>query len=214
MDNVQLLNPSYTFVELGAGRAMLSLALSQVLPNVDLVLIDRSGTRRKADVKLANARRATIDIRDLDLNNCVNNQPTVVFSKHLCGVATDLSIRAALRTKCEGIAIASCCHQRCTWEDYINPLFFTHTMTCTPFEFQLIVAMSTWFTCHLKENSLIQKEIGLNQQQRAELGKKWKQLLDIGRLEYIQQHSTLKTKYIQYCNLDDTLENHLLLAYT
>lgn len=57
----------------------------------------------------------------------------VWFSKHLCGNATDLTLRCAknyiLNSKnensinknpIESIVIATCCHNRCTWTDFVG----------------------------------------------------------------------------------------------
>lgn len=116
MDRVKLLDESAVFVELGAGRGMLSLALAQSFKDSVYVLIDRAHTRGKADRFIESvdavsageeidqgARRvvrAKIDIRHLNFAGMeqVVEKPVVCMSKHLCGVATDLSLRAITQT--------------------------------------------------------------------------------------------------------------------
>ncbi|RHY77265.1 hypothetical protein DYB30_000680 [Aphanomyces astaci] len=103
MESKKLLRPDCVYVELGAGRAMLSLALTQMYPSSPFVLIDRAGSRGKADQYIAldnKCTRAKIDIRHLNLAKMdqVAHQPLVCLSKHLCGVATDLSLRALANT--------------------------------------------------------------------------------------------------------------------
>jgi tRNA:m4X modification enzyme len=63
-----------------------------------------------------------------NIMNSPSSSCVVAMSKHLCGVATDLSLRALTTTlpmtKLKGIAIALCCHHACHWPDYVNPAFF------------------------------------------------------------------------------------------
>ncbi|ETW07824.1 hypothetical protein, variant [Aphanomyces invadans] len=153
MEAKHLLRPSHVYCELGAGRAMLSLALTQIYPSSPFVLIDRAGSRGKADQHIATENkctRAKIDIRHLNLAKMeqVANQPLVCLSKHLCGVATDLSLRALANTlppsegsagsvpppitsHFVGLAIALCCHHACRWEDYVHPQYFLDMVRST-----------------------------------------------------------------------------------
>ena len=106
-----LLQPQTTYIEFGAGRAKLSLALCTEIPGTHVLLIERAGgISMKADSKLREAKgiceRLRIDIADLDLtgvaslkchvNSSANSNPSfrqvVGISKHLCGPATDLAI--------------------------------------------------------------------------------------------------------------------------
>ena len=229
MAALDLLESDQVYMEFGAGRAMLSYALSHVVPNTSFVLLDRSGSRRKADSFIhGDATRALIDLRDFHMGKMkeIEKKSIVVFSKHLCGVATDLSLRALAQTLppvdhdtispfCRGIAIALCCHHRMRWEDYINPSFFCEILKFTAFEFQLIVGMSTWATCNLtqgREGDAVVHQIGLSKEQRVILGRKCKQLLDAGRVAYLKQKG-FQCKTVEYCSLEDSLENNLLLAW-
>lgn len=169
MDRVGLLQPNATFIELGAGRGMLSLALVQHLKDSAFVLIDRAHTRGKADHFIgkdaATIMRAKIDIRHLNFAGMreLENRPLVCMSKHLCGVATDLSLRAIASTlptqpECglvtsdllsshfEGLAVALCCHHVCSWKDYVNPEFFL-AQGFQASEFALVASMTSWGTC-------------------------------------------------------------------
>ncbi|GMF12008.1 unnamed protein product [Phytophthora lilii] len=184
MEQAKLLqDPNAAFVELGAGRGMLSLALAQMYPDSLYVLIDRAHTRGKADRFIGGdgkgeeaARnntttlRAKIDIRHLNFSGMqeILNKPVICMSKHLCGVATDLSLRAIAQTlpepksdneaspseklsapvssRFKGLAIALCCHHVCAWEDYVNPEFFLD-LKFKPGEFELLTSMTSWTTC-------------------------------------------------------------------
>lgn len=111
MSRADLLKESdAAFIELGAGRGMLSLALAQLFPTGLFVLVDRAHTRGKADHSIGNEAerveakkrvvRAKIDIRHLNFAGMdeISGKPVVCMSKHLCGVATDLSLRAIAQT--------------------------------------------------------------------------------------------------------------------
>lgn len=58
--------------------------------------------------------------------------PSVMVSKHLCGGATDLAL-SALASVCSkdspvnvwGVAIATCCHHKCSWDVYTGKEWFT-----------------------------------------------------------------------------------------
>ena len=109
---------------------------------------------RRADV--TSFQRVKIDIRHLYLPRVrlVAATPTataVYASKHLCGVATDLALRCAASASegeggeggkggegesgeggvgCDGVAIALCCHHKCTWADYVGRAWMEKEMVC------------------------------------------------------------------------------------
>ncbi|ETM38641.1 hypothetical protein L914_15089 [Phytophthora nicotianae] len=248
MEKVQLLeDPNAAFVELGAGRGMLSLALAQMYPDSLYVLIDRAHTRGKADrfiggdgkvdeaaKESSSTLRAKIDIRHLNFAGMqeILNKPVVCMSKHLCGVATDLSLRAIAQTLPEfksdkvtplegatsisssfqGLAIALCCHHVCAWEDYANPEFFL-SQGFKPEEFELLTSMTSWTTCGMGlEGDAVQHILGISKDDRAVLGRKCKRIIDAGRAAYLAQLQ-LKTRLVHYCDTKDSLENCLLVAW-
>ena len=79
-----------------------------------------------------------IDITHLDLGAVpeLAGKSVVCISKHLCGMATDVTL-VCLRRLCElrsshpdrpslaGLGIATCCHHRCTWRDYVGKKWWT-----------------------------------------------------------------------------------------
>ncbi|CAM9358362.1 unnamed protein product, partial [Discosporangium mesarthrocarpum] len=105
---------------MGAGRGGLGFAIATAFQGVDLTVVERSAVRRKAENRLRGPRnastpkgsgipggdaapriyRARIDIRDLNMAKLPRlhsaGKPAVVVAKHLCGVATDLALRALL----------------------------------------------------------------------------------------------------------------------
>ncbi|OQR96828.1 tRNA guanosine-2'-O-methyltransferase [Thraustotheca clavata] len=228
MEEKKLLHPSYTYMELGAGRAMLSLALTQLYPASPFILIDRAGTRGKADQYIATeskCTRAKIDIRHLNLSGMQEavNTPLVCLSKHLCGVATDLSLRALATTlppnedkkmspHLKGFAIALCCHHACNWDDYINPDYFLK-MGFTAVEFKLLISLSGWATCGMAtEGDAVETVLGWGREKRTTLGRICKRLIDMGRVHYLRDRG-MHAELVHYCEQSESLENCLLLAW-
>lgn len=105
--------------------------------------------RRQADKFLRKARtefsRVYIDITHLDLGAvpALAGKSVVCISKHLCGMATDVTL-GCLRRLCEsrsshpdrpslaGLGIATCCHHRCTWRDYVGKRWWTSVLVRAP----------------------------------------------------------------------------------
>ncbi|KAJ7390527.1 hypothetical protein OS493_024562 [Desmophyllum pertusum] len=112
MDRLHLLEPSTIFMEFGAGRGKLShwlqMALGNCAKDVDYLLIDRANNRYKYDRYHRGEdqgpcfQRLNLDIEHLDLSKvpCIQNckRKIVAVSKHLCGAATDLTLRCLMET--------------------------------------------------------------------------------------------------------------------
>lgn len=198
------------------------------------VLIDRSNFRRKTDHKLKeenkkrtlneeeeddqdnnNVIRIKIDISHLDFGKVesVKNQKCVCISKHLCGVATDLTLRC-INQKMEnnssfpGIFIALCCHHLCTWGSYINQKYFKE-MGFDKEEFEFLSKMSSWGTCGFKTDD---DTFHLNKNEKESLGRKCKRLIDMGRVLYLKENGYSKVYLIHYIPVEFSLENCLLIG--
>ena len=145
--------------------------------SVDFVLIDRASCRRKVDGsnKVANLKgiqyhRLLMDIEHLDLSKveCLSNAKLdriVAISKHLCGAATDLSLRCLVNTlsknmkvteevdkqppTLKGILVALCCHHRCNWAQLVGRGFF-EKLGFSPTDFHLLCHMSSWAVCGVR----------------------------------------------------------------
>lgn len=149
------------YIEWGAGNALLSHFIQQQLGSSHLV-IDRKTPKGKSDRKRDKSlvwKRITIDIKDLVLDLVPElseaTAPTAThsmcsFSKHLCGAATDLTIRCLknhlLQNRHDSILIALCCHHRCAWQSYIGREFFEDTLGLTRHDFEIMTRMSSWAT--------------------------------------------------------------------
>ncbi|XP_075148649.1 tRNA:m(4)X modification enzyme TRM13 homolog [Haematobia irritans] len=240
LEQEKTLQDSTSFVEFGAGKGQLAFYLSKLLENMkgsQVVLVDRMSLRHKKDNKIEDrslVQRIRADIIDL----CLDKLPAleacqncVAVSKHLCGGATDLSLRCitqASQRLTDVIMIAVCCHHRCDWPTLVGKEFFRRH-NVTPREFVIITKMVSWAICGtgmsrerrkaLEEQNLSQaadtKDLQPNQRlslaEREEIGFMCKRIIDYGRVEYLRQHSYAANLYY-YVPKEVTLENVVLLA--
>ncbi|PIA37975.1 hypothetical protein AQUCO_02900077v1 [Aquilegia coerulea] len=148
-------------VEFGAGRGYLTQMLADCYGIQKVYLVERRSYKLKADRSLRQKEnlkleRLRIDIEDLDLHGIesLKRVPYLAIGKHLCGPATDLTLRCCLREHCSqdkavfasdnhlrGLAVATCCHYLCQWKHYINKSYFSN-LGITKNDFHAI----TWFT--------------------------------------------------------------------
>lgn len=92
-----------------------------------------------------------------------------IVAKHLCGVATDLALRSLLPlcsssfTQDRGIAIATCCHHSCQYEDYVGRevQWLERGGISTKEEFEILKYWSAWATLdlqHLRKKKRMREE--------------------------------------------------------
>ena len=145
--------------------------------NVHYVLVDRDSCRHKVDgshrvssLVGAHYHRLLMDIEHLNLRKleCLNDDSgikhIVAVSKHLCGAATDLSLRCIVQTllqkpsqecnnscpqKLCGVLVALCCHHRCSWLQLVGRSFF-EKLGFTPVDFHLVCHMTSWAVCGVR----------------------------------------------------------------
>lgn len=199
-------------VELGAGNAGLSLSLAKASGARDAhVLLDQYAPRRKDDKHLRDLgvehHRFKIDIRDLDLGALqrhYGSRHITVASKHLCGCATDFGLRClrTLPSPCEAVLIATCCHHRCDWQSYVNPLFF-EKLGFSRREFEAIARLSSW---------AVDGGQGERSARRQAVGQACKRLLDAGRIEYLRGLG-YASDACEYISSEFTPENVALFAW-
>jgi len=161
----RLLENGNTYVEFGSGRGQLTYWLTKAVPDAStcqFLLVDKASHRHKFDNRLKEVEdlemvRLRVDIADLALARVsphISHQKEniVGVSKHLCGAATDLSIRCLVGTLDEveselgGLLIALCCHHRCDWGPYVGKKFLTE-QGFTESDFQLLSSITSWCTC-------------------------------------------------------------------
>lgn len=211
------------------------------LEKSSVLLVERAAHRHKADNKLdkSNGRvhRIRADIADLVLDKVEivqKSKQILGVTKHLCGEATDLALRCLTNTenvneKVLGALFAFCCHHRCQWSTYVGKIFFKD-VGLTKLDFDAMCGMVSWATCgsgvgrdlrtqeseeklqnNLKLNDRDQ-EIGLNREQKSEIGKKCKYVLNWGRLHYLQTLN-FKCNLHYYVDEDISPENLCIAVY-
>ncbi|KAJ2556537.1 tRNA:m4X modification enzyme [Coemansia sp. RSA 1933] len=250
LDDRGCLDPQNVFVEFGAGKGELSVYVHEALaakPSTPrIVLVDRKNFRQKYSVKPHHSdtsdphsqfERINIDIRDLDLakvpalqvpdpaSGMPTLRPVVAYSKHLCGAATDLTLRCLQRYQeaggsVAGIAIALCCHHRCKYSMYANPAYLSHPLAlsagdCTNTKpsaaawnepsrnaFRLLAAMSSWAINAPPQTQTsdmdCQHHSGLAFAQRGQAGHAVKRMLDLGRLDFVHKGLRMSNAELVY----------------
>ena len=177
-----------------------------------------------------------MDIMDLDLGQveAVKGRGLVGVGKHLCGNATDFTLRCLINTlrsaddqgakvtevgpQLCGVAIALCCHHRCRWEQLVGREFMDK-LGFTPADFHLISHMTSWAVCgtHPPSNDedngegVDRRRWGYVPHPNEGVGLKCKGLIDLARFYYLQENG-LESRLIRYVDRATSLENVLLLA--
>ncbi|KAI7906863.1 methyltransferase TRM13-domain-containing protein [Cokeromyces recurvatus] len=171
--NEMLKDKTACFTEFGAGKGDLSAfvkrAINEENGEATYLLIDRKSVRNKADQALlghsenkSRVQRQMIDIKDLVLSkvDCIadNDKKVVAMSKHLCGCATDITLKCLMnyveheKSKGQqsepitGIIIALCCHQICRYEMYPNQDYLK-SIGVSKTDFERLCKMTSWATC-------------------------------------------------------------------
>ncbi|GAB2298515.1 hypothetical protein Dimus_032578 [Dionaea muscipula] len=158
----QIQNDASAVIEFGAGRGYLTQMLADCYGIRKVILVERKSYKLKADRSLRQKEtlvleRLRIDIEDLNLNavQSLKEIPYLAIGKHLCGPATDLTLRCclsdydhgdngikqAVNHHLKGLAVATCCHHLCQWKHYPNKTLMLN-LGITKKDFHAI----TWFT--------------------------------------------------------------------
>ncbi|KAI9354881.1 methyltransferase TRM13-domain-containing protein [Zopfochytrium polystomum] len=189
LEDHRLLNKSKLYVEFGCGAAEFSDSIHRALGDPSrFILIDRASTRWRAkerDAPQGTYHKVKVDIADLvlgGLDAMKKNVPeesaataiapldgVVGISKHLCGSATDLTLRclekyshlpdSTANLPLDGLLIALCCHHRCDLSSYIYPSFLLEDCGMSSLEVSLLFSMSSWAVCGRRsKTALAEKE--------------------------------------------------------
>ncbi|KAJ3070726.1 tRNA:m4X modification enzyme [Podochytrium sp. JEL0797] len=164
LSTLHVLSPTNTFIEMGCGTAEFSHGVNESImercePTLEkgttrFILVDREPSRWKVKMDRGEFVKVRIDIKDLVLREVLGDgkevDGVVCISKHLCGAATDLTLRCLQnykdsnpRVAVKAIVIALCCHHRCTLATYVNPGFIER-LGFSPVEFSYLCYMSSW----------------------------------------------------------------------
>ncbi|ODV90124.1 hypothetical protein CANCADRAFT_12903, partial [Tortispora caseinolytica NRRL Y-17796] len=217
------------YIEFGAGRGELSrylaLALDHKKPNL-FVLVDRDGPRMKQDSKLEQdalahgyeppqVQRHKVDIKDFKLDRALPDEKRIIsaISKHLCGAATDLSLRCITRSQkeCSMICIALCCRHRCSWNALMDESQkWMKERGIDEKNFYIVCKMTSWATSgsrtHMSTNHL-----GLDSAERERIGLLCRNVIDLSRVHALKMHG-IKGSIVKYIDSAATLENYCLVA--
>ncbi|OAY62550.1 tRNA:m(4)X modification enzyme TRM, partial [Ananas comosus] len=223
-------------VEFGAGRGYLAQMLADCYGVKKLFLVERRSYKLKADRSLRQNQslvleRLRIDIEDLNLHavESLKGLPYLATGKHLCGPATDLTVRCCLRKQynlrnefpnncyLQGLALATCCHHLCQWKHYTNTKFLSN-MGITKEEFHAMTWFSSWavdgdHSCELPDVEEAEKHLAVSipAGERAALGFLCKEIIDTGRLLWLREQG-LDARLVNYVPSNISPENHLLIA--
>lgn len=134
-----------------------------------VLLVDKASLRHKKDNKIEDrnsVQRIRADISDLNLEKLDAVQLAdniVAVGKHLCGGATDVTLRCLMngnqiRKSVKGFVIALCCHHRCTWRPFVGKKFLLAN-GITQIEFDVMTKMVGWAVCGSGMSRQLRKEI-------------------------------------------------------
>lgn len=175
------------FIEYGAGKGLLGMSINLLDRTSSLLFVERSGNRKKIDKILAE-RNCRFQRFRLDIRHCyVPSLPFVadviassetekegkksrqhsvtIVAKHLCGVATDMAILSlrhvtpSASLHC-GVAIATCCHHACQYDDYVGREMWLDRFGVTREEFDVAKYWSAWATLDLAQAHLRKRKRG------------------------------------------------------
>jgi len=217
-------------LELGAGKGGLGTMASRAFGS-DIVMVDygsfRNTTDRYARQAGAKVCRIQMDLKHLLVERIPDlaGRSFVFCSKHLCGNATDFALRAVSRCLgpakivdgqdrkeegtplMEGLAIATCCHHRCTWGSYVGQKWLKE-LKIGERKFAQICRWASWATT-VKSGKT--KGAEAEEKRRLEVGRMCKRVLDRGRELYIDSLG-LETTIVRYVDGGVTGEDKLLLG--
>lgn len=218
------LKPKTSFIEYGAGKAAVTFWLATAikkLEGVKVLVIDKASHRHKKDnlIKYEDPgliQRIRADIGDLDLKGLEIKADSIVgISKHLCGAATDLTLRCMVKgnqqnVNSTGFLICVCCHHRCSWGTFVGKDWLV-AQGIDRETFNILIKMVSWCVCGTgvgrnKRGIPITVEKEAENEEKKEIGWKCKRLLDFARLQYMISHN-YDVKMSFYAEKSITLEN-------
>jgi len=219
-----LVENSNLLVEMGAGKGALGFYVSQVYKK-PLLAVDISCQRRK----MKSSTRITMDIKNLNLGKVKECQGSkaCILSKHLCGAATDFTLRCC-RTSGDivGGMIALCCRHRLTWKSYVGKEYI-RGLGISEAEFKYMSKMTSWVNSMSDEHGEHQDtdvasdtnalQIDTNRMaaskltahQKIQVGRKCIRILDEGRVDFLRK-SSFDVDMMNFVTTDFTPENKLL----
>lgn len=216
------------------------------------LMVDRDSPRLKMDKKIVEdvehfgkgkwlkpeVHRLKVDIKDLVLANSMEDfvkkdKTTKVsnyigISKHLCGVATDLTLRCLVNSiqdekskgtkqdfKFKGFLVAMCCRHCCyyPWLLKESKEFLKKNFDIDESNFKYLRKMCPWATsgcnCSCKSDGH-EHFSGMSLEEREKVGLKMRRILDTSRC-YAMEQKGFHVHLVNYVPRDVTLENNCMV---
>lgn len=253
MKAASLLSSTHFYVEFGCGRAELLRTVNtcilydekerenQKSDSYGFGLIDRGVNRMKFDTKMVKdceksttsivpiVKRLRIDIEHLHLDKFLANVPArqvVGISKHLCGVATDLTLKLILNSetvneKFKGLVVAMCCRHACNWGQLLPQLreFLKGYGIANESDFKVLKTIVTWAVCGPGNtedlgnlSTTLNHVSGLEYTEREKLGLLARRMIDESRVSAARTlfGPSFQVKLFTYATRATTPENSCL----
>lgn len=235
-----LLSTNNFYVEFGCGKAELSRSINacnlhdfSTSDHYGFGLVDRGVNRMKNDSKIIkeneesghkfniSIKRSRIDIEHLSLDLFLEDMEPlnsiVGVSKHLCGVATDLTLKLLLHSKYpenktfSGLLVAMCCRHVCSYEQLLpeSREFLKDHGIKSAKAFQVLKKIVSWAVSGRREEV---NPGALSYEEKERLGLAARRLIDESRAHAARKALPGYTvQLFNYITRDITLENCALL---
>lgn len=217
----------------------LHLTNEEIQPKSDLQspygfgLVDRGVNRRKFDTRILKdckpyhlscaVRRSRIDIKDLSVDNFIGDMSVkklVAISKHLCGAATDLTLKLIINSslwesdRFGGMLIAMCCRHACLYDQLLpqSRQYLRDRGFATRESFTVLKKVVSWAVSGTEEEVTAVEQLDNKQFDRETLGLLARRLIDDSRLHALQQvlPERFTAEMFLYTDKKVTLENSCL----
>ncbi|QPG75102.1 hypothetical protein FOA43_002443 [Brettanomyces nanus] len=240
----QLFSRENLYIEFGCGRGEFSRYLSRALDEKGdaevgsrFLMVDRESPRMKMDNKIVldskcstpEVHRLKVDIKDLKLSKAMENfssRPNdyyVGISKHLCGVATDLTLRCLVNCmqdtemhfKFKGFLVAMCCRHCCyyPWLLEGSKRWLKEIFGIDETNFKYLRKMCPWATNgtnHRGELKGKEHFSGMSLEEREVVGLKMRRILDTSRCIAMKEKG-FKVQLVRYVPREVTFENSCMV---
>lgn len=237
-----LLSSSSFYVEFGCGKGELSRAVNACVihdekalsPFYGFGLIDRGSNRMKMDSKIIKdceemglatmpkIKRTKIDIEHLDLDKFLESEKpehVVGISKHLCGMATDLTLKLLLHSSVfdhgtfKGLLVAMCCRHVCLYSQLLpeSRNYLAQHGIENELDFVALRRIVTWAVCGKREDNAGFDKGGILAERGEALGLVARRLIDESRVHAARMAMPgYKVELFRYTDKAVTLENNCI----
>lgn len=244
-------------IEFGCGRAeftrYFNKAMGKYLEHsqdnpAKYLLVDRDNPRLKFDKKIVNdsaddgimgvkVERLKVDIKDLKLIEAMRNfressddnseMKYIGISKHLCGVATDLTLRCLINTSRDsklekkglqfgGCLVAMCCRHCCKYDWLLceSKKYLKENFDIDESNFVYFRKMFAWATSgvnpQMSKTDTGDHFTGLSFEDREKIGLKMRRMLDESR-KYAMEQRGFEVQIVRYVEREVSLENNCII---